>query len=83
MNLGVKAYRFSLSWARLMPEGTGAVNEKAVALYRDYPYTDKPEDVEAAKSIYFGFDQPIENWTWNVAWFADPRFSGNISSRGA
>ncbi len=65
--LGVKAYRFSLSWARLMPEGTGAVNEKAVALYRDYPYTDKPEDVEAAKSIYFGFDQPIENWTWNVA----------------
>ena len=33
--LGVKAYRFSLSWACLMPEGTGAVNEKAVALYRD------------------------------------------------
>ena len=33
--LGIRAYRFSISWARLMPEGTGAVNEKAVALYRD------------------------------------------------
>ncbi len=80
--LGVKAYRFSLSWARLMPEGTGAVNEKAVALYRDYPYTDKPEDVEAAKSIYFGFDQPIENWTWNVAWFAAPVFLGTYPAEG-
>ena len=33
--LGVKAYRFSVSWARLMPEGTGRVNEKAVALFLD------------------------------------------------
>ena len=33
--LGVKAYRFSLSWSRIMPEGTGGVNEKAVTLYRD------------------------------------------------
>lgn len=199
--LGVKAYRFSLSWSRIMPEGTGRVNKKAIALYRDmircmkdndivpyitmyhwelpqalqdkggwlnediiewfgeyakvvaenfsdlseyiitlnepqcfvglgylngvhapglkldpaqvfliahnalrahgnavkklrkyakqpikigyaptcgvaYPYTDKQGDIEAAKSIYFGFDQPIENWTWNVAWFADPVFLG-------
>ena len=199
--LGVKAYRFSISWARIMPEGTGRVNEKAIALYRDmilemkkngiepyltmyhwefpqalqdrggwlnedviewfgeyakvvaenfsdittyfmtlnepqcfvglghlsgvhapglqldpkdvfqishnalrahglavkklreyakqpikvgyaptcgvaYPYTDSPEDIEAARSIYFGFDQPISNWTWNVAWFSDPVFLG-------
>ena len=47
-----------------------------------YPYTDKPEDVEAAKSIYFGFDQPIENWTWNVAWFADPVFLGTYPAEG-
>ena len=33
--MGIKAYRFSISWARLIPEGTGKVNEKAVALYRD------------------------------------------------
>lgn len=199
--LGVKAYRFSISWARIMPEGTGRVNEKAITLYRDmilemkkngiepyvtmyhwefpqalqdrggwlneeviewfgeyarvvaenfsdiatyfitlnepqcfvglghlsgvhapglkldpkdvfrishnalrahglavkklreyakqpikvgyaptcgvaYPYTNSPEDIEAARSIYFGFDQPISNWTWNVAWFSDPVFLG-------
>ena len=34
-NLGIKAYRFSLNWARILPEGTGKVNEKAIALYRD------------------------------------------------
>ena len=33
--LGVKAYRFSVSWSRIMPEGTGRVNEKAITLYRD------------------------------------------------
>ena len=25
-----------------------------------YPYTDSPEDIEAARSIYFGFDQPLD-----------------------
>lgn len=205
--LGVKAYRFSISWARLMPEGTGRVNRKAVEMYRDmiacmkqngiepyitmyhwelpqclqekggwlneniidwfgeyakvvaenfsdmakyiitlnepqcfvglghlsgvhapglklepgkvfqiahnalrahgnavkqlreyakqpikigyaptcgvaYPYTDSKEDIEAAKSIYFGFDQPIENWTWNVSWFADPVFLGHYPEEG-
>ena len=43
--LGVKAYRFSLSWARLMPEGTGRVNEKAVALYRDMIQTMKENEM--------------------------------------
>ena len=31
--MGMKAYRFSLSWARIMPEGTGAVNEKGLKYY--------------------------------------------------
>lgn len=30
-----KACRFSISWARLLPEGTGRINEKAAALYRN------------------------------------------------
>jgi len=33
--LGIRHYRFSISWSRLIPEGTGAVNEKGVDLYRD------------------------------------------------
>lgn len=31
--LGVKAYRLSLSWPRIMPEGTGRINEAGPAFY--------------------------------------------------
>jgi beta-glucosidase len=32
--LGVKHYRFSLSWPRIIPDGRGAVNEKGVDFYK-------------------------------------------------
>lgn len=205
--LGIKAYRFSVSWSRLIPDGTGEVNEKAVELYRDmicemkkngitpyltmyhwefpqalqdkggwlnpasvewfgdyakviaerfsdiceyfmtlnepqcfvglgnlsgvhapgnklnlretfqiahnvlkahgqavinlrkyahqkiqvgyaptcgvaYPATDKAEDIEAARKVYFSQHDPIENWTWNVAWFSDPVFLGRYPEDG-
>ena len=31
--LGLKAYRFSIAWARVMPDGTGKVNEKGLEFY--------------------------------------------------
>lgn len=205
--MGVKNYRFSLNWARILPEGTGKVNEKGIALYRDmiqqmlkngirpyitlfhwelplalqekggwlneeiigwfgeyarvvaenfsdlceyfitlnepqcfvglghlqgvhapglklpvkdvfqithnvlrahgqavinlrkyakqpvkigyaptcgvaYPATDSQEDVEAAKKVFFGFYNPVENWTWNVSWFSDPVFLGKYPEEG-
>lgn len=205
--LGIKAYRFSMSWARILPEGTGKVNEKAIAMYRDmilsmkengiepyitmyhwefpqalqdkggwlnedviqwfgeyakvvaenfsdickyfitlnepecfvglghlsgvhapglklpykdvfkiahnalrahgqavinlrkyasrpikvgyaptcgmaYPATDSPEDIKAARKTLFGFHQPMDNWTWNVAWFNDPVFLGKYPEEG-
>ena len=33
--IGVKAYRMSIAWARLLPNGTGEVNEKGVAFYQE------------------------------------------------
>ena len=33
VHLGIRNYRFSVSWPRLLPNGTGAVNEKGVAFY--------------------------------------------------
>ena len=32
--LGLKSYRFSISWSRVLPEGIGPVNEKGVEFYR-------------------------------------------------
>ena len=31
--LGLKGYRFSIDWSRVLPEGTGKVNEKGIDLY--------------------------------------------------
>lgn len=205
--LGIKAYRFSVNWSRIMPEGTGRVNEKAITLYRNmiasmkengitpyltmyhwefpqalqdqggwlneesiqwfgeyatviaenfsdiceyfvtmnepecfvglghlsgvhapgkkmsykdtfqiahnamrahgqavinlrkhakqpikigyaptctmaYPETDRPEDIEAARKVLFSFYNPMDNWTWNVAWFNDPVFLGRYPEAG-
>ena len=33
--LGVKAYRFSVSWSRVLPQGTGMVNEKGLRFYEE------------------------------------------------
>lgn len=32
-SLGIKAYRFSVNWPRVLPQGTGAPNEKGLAFY--------------------------------------------------
>ena len=47
-----------------------------------YPYSDKGEDIEAAKSVYFSQSQELDNWTWNVAWFSDPVFLGKYPEDG-
>ena len=31
--MGLKAYRFSINWSRILPEGTGKVNEKGIDFY--------------------------------------------------
>lgn len=33
--MGLKAYRFSIDWSRVLPEGRGRVNEKGVQFYSD------------------------------------------------
>ena len=32
-SIGLTAYRFSISWSRILPEGTGRVNPKGIAFY--------------------------------------------------
>ncbi|MBL7976939.1 MAG: beta-glucosidase [Bacteroidetes Order II. Incertae sedis bacterium] len=33
-SLGFQSYRFSLAWSRILPDGTGSVNEKGLDFYR-------------------------------------------------
>lgn len=33
--MGLKAYRFSIAWTRIIPDGTGEINEKGVKFYND------------------------------------------------
>lgn len=33
--IGLKAYRFSISWSRILPDGAGAVNEAGVRFYNE------------------------------------------------
>ncbi len=32
-SLGIKAYRFSISWARILPQGKGKINQKGIDFY--------------------------------------------------
>lgn len=56
--LGVNSYRFSLDWSRIIPDGVGAVNEKALAHY-DLLIDDlKAAGIEPVVTLYH-FDYPF------------------------
>lgn len=75
--LGVRAYRFSISWPRVIPFGTGRVNPKGLAFY------DRLVDVLLANNVQpwvtlFHWDYPYELFCrggWlnpdSPAWFAE------------
>ncbi|MCR4788578.1 MAG: beta-glucosidase [Lachnospiraceae bacterium] len=47
-----------------------------------YPASNDPEDIEMARKVLFGFYNPMDNWTWNVAWFSDPVILGHYPEEG-
>lgn len=50
--LNIKAYRFSINWARLIPEGIGDVNEKAVEMYRNMIIKMRENGIEPYMTLY-------------------------------
>ncbi|GJF34356.1 beta-glucosidase [Kitasatospora sp. NE20-6] len=50
--LGLTDYRFSLSWARLQPDGTGPVNPRAVDFYRRLLDALDEQGVEPMATLY-------------------------------
>ncbi|MGY3776605.1 glycoside hydrolase family 1 protein [Helcococcus sueciensis] len=64
---GHNSFRTSISWARLIPEGNGEINQKAVDFYRNYFSSIKKEGITLFVNL-FHFDMPsslqeIGGWT--------------------
>lgn len=55
--MGLKSYRFSVSWPRVMPE-KGKVNPKGIAFYRDLVAELKAANIEPLVTLYH-WDLPI------------------------
>lgn len=75
--IGIKAYRFSISWTRLMPNGDGEINEKGIRFYSELIDELIKNDIEPYITL-FHWDYPYELYKkggWmnpdSVKWFAD------------
>jgi beta-glucosidase len=51
-SLGIKVYRFSVSWPRVIPLGTGAVNEKGIQFYRNVLQCLRDNGIKSALTMY-------------------------------
>ncbi len=75
--IGLKAYRFSVDWARVMPDGTGKVNEAGLAYYDSLVDELLKQGIEPYMTLYH-WDLPFElqkRGGWlnpdSVQWFED------------
>ncbi|WP_252247721.1 glycoside hydrolase family 1 protein [Clostridium sp. ZS6] len=55
--MGLKAYRFSIAWTRIIPQGTGKVNEKGIKFYNDLIDELNKYNIEPVVTM-FHFDLP-------------------------
>ncbi|HVF61311.1 MAG TPA: GH1 family beta-glucosidase [Thermoanaerobaculia bacterium] len=75
--LGLGAYRFSIAWSRVLPEGTGAVNQRGLDFYRRLVAALREAGIEPMATLYH-WDHPAaldERGGWlnpdSPRWFAD------------
>jgi beta-glucosidase len=76
-DIGINAYRFSISWSRILPEGTGSVNQRGLAFYDRLIDALLEEDIQPVVTVYH-WDLPAaldDRGGWlnrDIAnWFAD------------
>lgn len=75
--MGLKAYRFSLSWARILPDGTGRINEAGVRFYNQLIDALLEAGIEPYITL-FHWDYPYELYKkggWmngeSIQWFGE------------
>ena len=51
-NMGLNTYRFSISWARILPEGTGEANPEGIKFYNNVLDALEEAGIEPAVSLY-------------------------------
>ena len=75
--MGFKAYRFSIAWSRILPEGIGEVNPEGIAFYNDLINECIAHNIEPIVTM-FHFDMPAkldEKGSWSnresVEWFTN------------
>lgn len=75
-DLGVTAYRFSISWSRLIPDGTGEVNPEGVEFYRNLCGALVDQGITPAATLYhWDLPQALQDrggWlsSDSIEWFA-------------
>ena len=57
--MGIKAYRFSISWPRILPKGTGEINEAGVQFYNNLINELIKNEIEPYVTLYH-WDLPLE-----------------------
>lgn len=66
-HLGFTAYRFSLAWPRIIPDGVGTVNQEGIAYYREVLSSLKEAGISSMVTLYhWDLPQSLENtggWT--------------------
>ncbi len=55
--MGLKTFRFSISWSRILPEGTGTVNQKGLDFYSGVIDECRKQGIEPLVTM-FHFDMP-------------------------
>ena len=71
--LGMKSYRFSISWARIFPDDTGRVNEKGIQFYSALVDELKSAGIEPIVTLYH-WDLPLwlyEKGGWKDEYIVD------------
>ncbi|SMC43505.1 GH1 family beta-glucosidase [Rhizobium sp. RU36D] len=83
--MGVSAYRFSIAWPRIIPEGTGRINEPGLDFYDKLVDGLKARNIKAFATLYH-WDLPLAlmgdgGWTARSTAYAFQRYAKVVMAR--